>query len=642
MTAVRAFVGHSFLSKDKDVVRCFTDYFDTLRGSLPDFDWVHATEPRPDGVPNKVLELMEGKNLFIGICTKNERVAKDGNFSKALWGGTLKVAEGELAWKTSDWIIQEIGLAIGKGMKLILLLEADVRKPGGLFGDLEYIPFSREHPEQAFQNLTGMINSVSNNGLPPETPASGGLIGVEHRDNNAEDKVEDIHRGEPDQSWNKSEYEIQHLFALFDNDEDRAKIVSDAYLASVGGADTPAGAGWQAEVLSQKIRFAKGGSLHEIEELAKANEHNSEVLLRAAQVCSHYKEVEKAKKYYHAAAHYELDPLRKIVLLGDLASLQQNGEEPKALEKIRSLIVNQDAEKAALSKLRELDNFFVDEVYKLSMMEREIQIEPSDTNRRFQLAYLHSTEGNAELALYHYLQIPVNERTSVTWNNIGVSFREFDMQVKSTAAYKKSVEEGETLAMSNLAHVYMDAGFFDEATELLSKAQSSADCHENVASAQVKLNEIKGKEEKLLSDKLENAPELSQFLGQAGNQLWQPLMENIPQSWIGETYELTASQVGGVFKATGDYVVKVSAGLGNALTGTPTTAEPIRYNVVYEGKVHGRAIVGKRTQTRVGKWTSSLFDITPSTSPFILVVLEDDRSARCMIGDQLTDFTLEP
>jgi hypothetical protein len=35
----------------------------------------------------------------------------------------LKIRESERVWKTSDWIIQEIGLAIGKGVKLILLIE---------------------------------------------------------------------------------------------------------------------------------------------------------------------------------------------------------------------------------------------------------------------------------------------------------------------------------------------------------------------------------------------------------------------------------------------------------------------------------------------------------------------------------------
>ena len=43
---------------------------------------------------------------------------------------TRKVNEAALCWKTSDWVIQEIGLATGRGLELILLVEDGVRRPG--------------------------------------------------------------------------------------------------------------------------------------------------------------------------------------------------------------------------------------------------------------------------------------------------------------------------------------------------------------------------------------------------------------------------------------------------------------------------------------------------------------------------------
>lgn len=71
MTRIQAFVGHSFLPEDRELVRKFTDFFDSIKRTLPSFDWVHATEPRPDAVQEKVLELAQGCNLFIGICSRN-------------------------------------------------------------------------------------------------------------------------------------------------------------------------------------------------------------------------------------------------------------------------------------------------------------------------------------------------------------------------------------------------------------------------------------------------------------------------------------------------------------------------------------------------------------------------------------------
>jgi hypothetical protein len=70
--------------------------------------------------------------------------------------GYLKADAREFRWKTSDWIIQEIGLAIGKELNLILLLEKGVESPGGLQGDIEYIPFDRMYPTQSFQKLFEM------------------------------------------------------------------------------------------------------------------------------------------------------------------------------------------------------------------------------------------------------------------------------------------------------------------------------------------------------------------------------------------------------------------------------------------------------------------------------------------------------
>jgi len=105
MGKISAFVGHSFLQEDEGAVRKFTDFFDGIAKGL-DFDWIHATEPRPEDVAAKVLELIEGRNLFIGICTPNERVAKENRFTNPYWGKHLKIKNEDLESKTSDWIIQ--------------------------------------------------------------------------------------------------------------------------------------------------------------------------------------------------------------------------------------------------------------------------------------------------------------------------------------------------------------------------------------------------------------------------------------------------------------------------------------------------------------------------------------------------------
>ena len=74
MNNIVAFVGHSFDTKDDIIVRKFLDFFDTIKDLGIGFSWEHAEEAVPKILSDKVKEIIEGKNLFIGICTVKEEV----------------------------------------------------------------------------------------------------------------------------------------------------------------------------------------------------------------------------------------------------------------------------------------------------------------------------------------------------------------------------------------------------------------------------------------------------------------------------------------------------------------------------------------------------------------------------------------
>src|SRR5262245_53965236 len=154
MVAINAFVAHSFTQDDEIVVGKFLKYFDQLSKSEMNFAYVHAEAAEPKVLAEKVKLLLADRNVLIAICTKKERVISPNVLANTLLPrGFLKAPKNEFLWKTSDWIIQEIGLAIGRGLELILLLEEEVQKPGGLQGDLEYISFNRDSPERSFGKI---------------------------------------------------------------------------------------------------------------------------------------------------------------------------------------------------------------------------------------------------------------------------------------------------------------------------------------------------------------------------------------------------------------------------------------------------------------------------------------------------------
>lgn len=70
MNKLNAFVGHSFAEEDDGVVRAFLKYFDQVKKMNIGFDWEHAEAAEPKELAEKVLNLIEDKNLFIGICTR--------------------------------------------------------------------------------------------------------------------------------------------------------------------------------------------------------------------------------------------------------------------------------------------------------------------------------------------------------------------------------------------------------------------------------------------------------------------------------------------------------------------------------------------------------------------------------------------
>ena len=46
-------------------------------------------------------------------------------------------------------------------MSIVIFLEEGVREPGGLYGSIEYIPFSRVNPQASFDKLLQMLLSLS-------------------------------------------------------------------------------------------------------------------------------------------------------------------------------------------------------------------------------------------------------------------------------------------------------------------------------------------------------------------------------------------------------------------------------------------------------------------------------------------------
>jgi tetratricopeptide (TPR) repeat protein len=150
-----------------------------------------------------------------------------------------------------------------------------------------------------------------------------------------------------------------------------------------------------------------------------------------------------------------------------------------------------------------------------AVLERIVELDPSDNDARWKLAYAHGEHSARDLSLLHYGRIPDQERTSATWNNLGVAFDAFALATKAVNAFRKSEEMGEPLAMTNLAGKLITAGFLPEARTECDEAMK-IEPPNNLSNVLARLTDVQEDEDKRERAVLEKAERESEFFASFG------------------------------------------------------------------------------------------------------------------------------
>lgn len=612
MTLISAFVGHSFTVDDDPVVRTFLEYFNEIQEMNLGFSWDHARAAEAKDLSEKVLMKIQDKNLFIGICTKKERVVAASELRPPLWPRKqLAADENSFEWKTSDWILQEIGLAIGRDMELMILLERGVKRPGGLQGNHEYIVFDRGAPEKSFTQILQTIRSL----IPKSPLSSAEQIKPDIEREPTELKADEgVDWFEPKENWTRHKFEFAYMHSLIDDNAALTEKVDKAFQASIYAQQPTALESWEAGKERLRIAFGKGGKLSNLEHLAKTYNQNSDVHRYLAKAYRDYEQHTRAADHFQRAAEVADSDKTKLDCYGEaIISLIDSNEIGKAhalTQQIKVLARNvENGEPSLIRILRQVAEKQKNNDAVLGLTECLLQHTPDDVDSRFGLAYEYSQAALEDVALLHYLRIHHPERSSAAWNNLGVQFEHFNLEASAVDAYRKAEELGETLAMSNLAYKFIKLGFLHEASEICKKAVRLENCDKRVNQAITRLKELPDEESKKQEDVTRNALALSEFFIEFGRALTQPQYPNHEGLWRGPDCEFQISISNEKFVAVGEYERKNTSLLANGLRGfgMAQSAPPLsRFRVSIEGVIEGGSVKGTIRREELGRAPSAL------------------------------------
>ncbi|MBL7177103.1 MAG: tetratricopeptide repeat protein [Desulfobacteraceae bacterium] len=603
MEKINAFVGHSFIDEDKNVVEAFTSYFDSLKGALP-FDWDHAEKAEPIALSEKVREKMEGKNLFIGIFTKKDcRVIPD-KLKNVPIAKKKYASEADFSWGVSDWIIQESGYALAKDMKLLFLVEKDIGELAGLQGDLEYVPFNRENPTLSFDKIMQMIGKIlpekkisepisKEKTMPPDDKEKS--IEEEEEEHEDEQKLVDT----PISKFRRS-HRILSKLIITEKDFTKGEKELDKIIEDYKDDDTFDEIFWKSTCHRMMCKAGYSVGFSKLEKLAEDNPEETFPLSCLGGANKEYNRYSESALQYMKAAGREKKRLPQLEFIGNASesyALDGNFKEAYGvlLEEFHDSQLENSQYHSLYMNLANVAKKAKNDTLFTAFSEKALEYSPADDDIRFNLAYRYSEIENKPFALYHYKILCDHHEDAAHLNNIGVTYGNLGMKSKSVYSYKKAANEYRyTLAMSNLSNLYINQGMLDEAEDILNKAREEKNYHENVDHAMSRIQEVKTEDDETEEKILDNIDTERKFRTDFAEAYAVPFKVDIDGEWESEHGKIVLkpkdNRVTGLTPVTPP-AKQTEEGKINSLQAMVSKAQSLeKKTLVLGGTIHNRAV----------------------------------------------------
>ena len=485
---------------------------------------------------------------------------------------------------------------------------------------------SEREPAQAQVQLT--IASAEVRPLPAEDAAGSEIEATPTKDEVLQPKAD----------WKRTHYEMAYLYTLRRGDPKNAEAISGAYLDTEQAGLDDNTASWKAFRLGALLRFTNESNLDnfdELKRLAVSNPRIGKVQEYLASGYMHYGDFETAVAILQQAASHTADIDERTRLLGRAAfcaaKAGNTAQSEQIIEEIKNTCPGDQENRNLTDSIRTVAEIIGDNDTLIAVLERIVEDNPSDSDKRFLLALKYSAHGDRDMALIHYLKIPPRQRTAAAWNNLGVELDHWKLPAKAVDAFKTAEEMGETLAVANLADTLISVGFIEEARDRCVSAMKTENPHHNVTAALERLEGVPEAEDKTLAGITHKAREAVEFYKELAKAIFLRNVDAIATVWNGPQCELRVTLEDKQFTAVGSYELPANLLLG--FMPTPASVPPDRFIIEYHGSVKGRSITGTVSRKSLNTPPPTLLSFsTNDPVPLRMVVADSARELSVMEG----------
>ena len=483
---LQAFVGRSFLDDDKRVWHELRDFLETLK-SLG-FAYEDAKEAQLCPISEKVRLRIDRNHIYIGVLTRRHLISSVpctiGNLVRGLLNGVAAKQ-----WTASEWVIEEVGYAIGREKPVILLIEKSVVFPtSDLDGDTQWIEFERDKLEHCQSELVSMISGL----LAKKVVALPAVSAISADDSKTEEQ-------KPAHAPSKATFGEQ-LNALrvaassariADVERIQSEILNDPQIMEKREFEN--------FLLSERASHGDTAALQILKKRVSDGPSDVDALIGLAESYEAFKQYSSSIDLLRNGRTHVAPVSHARIALGLAFALRKDGKPQEAVSELLVQLRMERDEEKRINLYRAIAyaaQEYKDSNLEAACLEKILKLIPADNDVRFRLAYLYGETERQMLAAYHYgLLAPIVDWPHVL-NNLGVAYGELGLKAARIDQFLKASDKS-SLAKANAANLYANFGFLSQAATLAHDVMANISADE-IASARARtaLSEIEALREK--------------------------------------------------------------------------------------------------------------------------------------------------